>query len=105
MRVCTKSSTDVATDRMRGSASACVTANEGPKNTAAMNIMPANDGNAVERFGDRYAPNWNGTHSSVAIPGTHRYQRRSLLHRLNRSEVKPPRNVPIAPTAAKIEIQ
>jgi hypothetical protein len=40
MSVWMKSSSDVATDRMRTVASDCVMANDGPKNTAAMNMSP-----------------------------------------------------------------
>ena len=80
------SSSDVATDRIRSVASACVIANDGPKNTAAMNIMPTERRQHERRDpGDRYARNWNGTHSSVAMPGTHMYQRRSLWRLLSRS--------------------
>ena len=57
MSVWMNSSNDVATERMRSVASACVMANDGPKNTAAMNIRPTNEGSTTARSGDRYARN------------------------------------------------
>src|SRR5215212_48236 len=99
------SRSEVATDRMRSDARAWVIANDGPKNTAAISIRPTNDGNATDRFGDRYARNWNGTHSSVAMPGTHRYQRRSFFNLLRRSAANPPRNVPRPAISDRMEIQ
>jgi hypothetical protein len=33
---------------------------------------------------------WNGTPTSVAMPGTHMYQRGSPLRRLSRSATRPP---------------
>ena len=53
MSVWMKSRSEVATERMRTVASAWVMANDGPKNTAAMNISPTNDGSVVDSDGDR----------------------------------------------------
>src|SRR6476661_836100 len=105
MSVCKRSRSEVATDRIRNVAIACVIANDGPKNTAAMNCIAPNVGRTIDMSPERYAANWNGTHSNVAMPGTHRYQRRSLRLRLIRSARKPPANVPTPPTMEKNEIQ
>ena len=43
----------MATERIRTVASACVIANDGPKNTAAMNMSPTNDGSVDSEVGDR----------------------------------------------------
>ena len=40
--VCTKSSTELATDRIRSVARACVIVIDGPKNAAARKVMAAN---------------------------------------------------------------
>src|SRR5262245_32564636 len=85
IRVCTSRSSDVATDRMRSGEMACVIANDGPKNTAAMNVIAPNVGSTADMLGERYAKNWNGTHRNVAIPGTHKYQRRSFFDLLSLS--------------------
>ena len=53
IRVWMKSRSEVATERMRTVASAWVMAKDGPKNTAAMNINPTNDGSVVDSDGDR----------------------------------------------------
>jgi hypothetical protein len=53
MSVWMKSRSEVATDRIRTVASDCVIANDGPKNTAAMNISPTNDTSVVFSAGDR----------------------------------------------------
>ena len=55
--VCTSSRSDVATDRIRSVAIACVIANDGPKNTAAMNVIAPNIGSTSARSADRYATN------------------------------------------------
>ena len=57
MSVWMNSSSDVATERIRSVASAWVMANDGPKNTAAMNIRPTNDGSTTARSADRKARN------------------------------------------------
>src|SRR5687767_13892109 len=101
MIVCTKSRSELATERMRSVASACVIVKAGPKNTAARNVITANDRKAGVRPPDRYATNWNGTILSVAMAGTHRYQRLSLVRTLSLSDRYPPRKVPSPPTAAK----
>src|SRR6188768_2367033 len=93
--------TDVATDRIRNVASACVIANDGPKKTAAINMRPTNDGSVTARLGERYARNWKVTQTSVAMPGTHMYQRRSLVRLLRRSDRYPPRKVPTPAMAAR----
>ncbi len=75
MNVCTNSRIDVATDRVRSVARPCVTANEGPKNIDAKMNMTQNEGTTTHKSCERYEVNWNGTMMSVAIPGTHMYQR------------------------------
>src|SRR5262245_44314888 len=105
MSVWMNSNKEVATDRIRSVASAWVMANDGPKKTAAINMRPTNDGNDTARLGDRYARNWKGTQTRVAIPGTHIYQRRSLVTVLRRSDRYPPRNVPTPAIAARMDIQ
>src|SRR6185369_12929596 len=99
--VCTSSSNDVATARERSVASVCDTANDGPKNIDASEIMMKNDGMTRFRSFERYAKNWNGTITSVAMPGTHMYQRRSPVRAASLSESSPPSSVPAAPTPAK----
>ena len=46
-----------ATDRIRRGEIACVIANDGPKKTAAMNVIAPNIGSTTERLGERYAKN------------------------------------------------
>ena len=57
MSVCSNNRSDVATDRMRSVAMAWVIANDGPKKTAAMNVIAPNIGSTTERSGERYAKN------------------------------------------------
>src|SRR5262252_448146 len=57
IRVCNSSRSDVATDRILSVAIACVIANDGPKNTAAMNVITPNIGSTMDMSGARYATN------------------------------------------------
>ena len=52
-------------------------------------------------FGGISMPPPAGSITSVAMPGTHMYQRRSFFQVASRSASRPPRNVPAVPSNAK----